>query len=583
MSRDYRHQWGLRVATLAAAAVLSAAAPTVATAATKTVDLDAQSTNGSESQCDLNVLSTFPVKVENVVTNKAVGNAFDFSWKSAGPGGFTSSAAAGSTGGVGAKWTWTTNQTVYSYTGNNCANDICFLKTAGPDPITSVCSTSCVDDGARLTISKGATADEVVLSWTGGTGPFTVYRSSSRVAIDQPANEIGSTTATTYTDRITSTGALYYKVRGASCNQRKACSTNAECNPANEGTCVSRGPFSVPGRSLYSNDITVSSASLTSSLVTFFSPPKEVFRVTSSAVPGAFSETLANNSTQPVTVVTEAYPPGCCPGDPATDHKLRCGEECVDFLTDPNNCGACGNVCGEGTCCSNGACTSLCAPGQIWCNGACIDPQNDPANCGSCGNACGDGTCCSGGTCVGETSCDAGQAFCDGICLDVLNDNDNCGACGNVCGEGTCCSNGVCEAFSACEAGRTFCDGLCYDLQNDPGNCGACGNVCPEDSTCSNGVCSPCTGEGGRKDACDNACVNLNTDPYNCGACGLSCNVSCPSGFKGVCSNGQSCRCVEGTPAPQPPSNIPPPTEPFCQNPGGPADPAPGFCPNPTQ
>lgn len=624
MSRQTGPPRGIRVALLAAFAVLLAAAPTVSTAATKTVDLDAQTANGAESQCDLNVLSTFPVKVENVVTNKAVGNTFDFSWKSAGPGGFTSSATAGSTGGVGAKWTWTTNQTVYSFTGNNCENDICFLRTSGPDSITSVCNASCVDDGATLTISKGATADEVVLSWTGGAGPYTVYRSTNRVAIDQPANQIASVSTTTYTDRFTATGATYYKVRGASCNQRKSCSTNADCNPANEGTCVSRGPFSVPGRSLFTNDVTVSSASLTSSLITFFSPPTEVFRVTSTAFPGSIQETLTNNSADPVTVVSEAFPPGCCPGDPATDHKLRCGEVCVDYLSDPNNCGACGNVCGDGTCCSNGNCVSLCADGQIWCNGVCVDPSNDPGNCGTCGNACGEGSCCSGGACVAEDACYAGEAFCDGLCrdlqndnnhcgacgsvcgegsccsegdcvsvcpegkvwcngacVDVANDSDNCGACGNVCGEGSCCSNGSCSAFDACEAGRTLCGSLCYDLQNDPNHCGACGNVCPSDSTCSNGLCSPCPGQGGRKDACDNRCVNLNTDPNNCGACGNSCNVGCPSGYKGDCSNGRSCRCVEGTPVPPPPSNIPPPTNPFCSNPNPDPVPVAGACPNP--
>jgi hypothetical protein len=40
---------------------------------------------------------------------------------------------------------------------------------------------------------------------------------------------------------------------------------------------------------------------------------------------------------------------------------------------------------------------------------------------------------------------------------------------------------------------------------------------------------------------------------------------------------------VEGTPAPQPPSNIPPPTDPICQNPNGPGAPSAGYCPNPIQ
>ena len=64
-------------------------------AATKAVDLDK---NGiAESSCALNILSTYPAKVENVVTNKAVGYAFTFSWVSAGPGGFIGSVVAPAT------------------------------------------------------------------------------------------------------------------------------------------------------------------------------------------------------------------------------------------------------------------------------------------------------------------------------------------------------------------------------------------------------------------------------------------------------------------------------------------------------
>jgi stigma-specific protein Stig1 len=607
---------------LAVGALLLSASVSAVVAATKTVDLDAQPTNGAESKCELNVLSSFPVRIENVVTNNAVGEGFEFKWFSAGPGGFISSVAPGTVPGVGTRWTWTTNQTVYAYSGNNCENDICFVKTAGVGSLGGVCSLSCVDDGVTMTASRG-TGGAVNLAWTGGTAAYTIFRSSTASQITNPANAIGSTSTLQASDTPPAGGIFFYRVRASSCLAQKACASNSQCQPASEGVCVSRGPFAVPGRSLSSTDVTVSSSSLTSSLITFFSPPKEVFRATSSAQPGGAIDALTNETTQPVTVVTEAYPPGCCPGDPATDHKLRCGEECVDFLTDPNNCGACGNVCGEGECCSNGVCSSLCsedrtfcdglcsdlqndseqcgtcgtacgegtccqggscvsecAPGQLFCNGSCVDPQNDSGNCGDCGVACGDEACCSNGACVGLTACDAGQAFCDGACIDVQNDNDNCGACGNACGEGSCCSNGVCSSNSACEAGRTLCDGLCYDTMNDPNHCGACGNVCGPEAICTNGVCSPCGNQGGRRFACDNTCVNLNTDAYNCGACGNACNLDCPSNFHGACSSGNSCRCEPGPPAPPPPSHIPPPTPPFCGNPD-PPDPVPGHCPNP--
>lgn len=620
MFRQAGRSSGKRRVAIALGVMALALASMRSVAATKTVDLDGQSANGAESKCDLNVLSSFPVQVENVVTNKAISDAFDFTWKSAGPGGFTSSAAPGTAGGVGAKWTWSTNQSVYSYTGSTCEKDICFLKTSGLDPLPGTCSLSCVQDGITLTAARGATGGGVDLAWSGGTAGYTVYRSATAQYLADPVNAVTTTSLLQYADTPPAGGVYYYLVRGTNCTTRKACASASECHPASEGTCSSRGPFSVPGRSLSASDITVSSASLTSSLITFFSPPKEIFRVTSVAQPGVVTETVTNGSTQPVTVETEAYPPGCCPADPNVPNLLRCGDACVDYLNDPNNCGACGNVCGDGACCSNGNCVSLCPDGWTWCDGQCVDLRNDSANCGTCGNVCGEGTCCQDGACVSlcapgdlwcnwqcaddeddsgncggcgvvcadGTCCDDGACaslcapgwtWCNGSCADLRNDNENCGTCGNACGADQCCNAGACA--SLCEAGRTLCGELCYDLQNDPGNCGACGNVCPEDSVCAGGACVPCSGQGGRKDACDNRCVNLNTDPYNCGACGHSCNLDCPSGFTGVCSNGQSCRCVEGTPAPQPPSNIPPPTVPVCPNPTPVPGPVPGVCPNP--
>ena len=452
-----------------------------ALAATKTVDLDAQAANGSESQCDLNVLSTFPVKIENKVTNKALGDAFNFSWPSAGPGGFTSSVPAGTSGGVGAIWTWTTSQTVYSYTGNGCGTDICFAQTAGATTNSGYCSAACLLDGASLTVGKGTNPGDIALSWAGGQPSFSIYRSTNKSSVFDTANLVGTTDQFQFTDVPPAGQVFFYAVRGIDCATRKACSADSDCSAPGDGTCVMRGPFGVPGRSLYANDVTVSSASLTSSLITFFSPPKEIFRVTSTARPGGVLDTQQNSTGNPVTVTNEAYPPGCC----EEPHRLNCGGECVEYLTDPNNCGACGNVCGPGTCCTNAQCLALCPDGYTFCPSA----------------------------------------------------------------------------------------GLCFDLQNDPDNCGACGNVCGVDNICTGGACIPCGNQGGARFECDNRCTNLNTDPFNCGTCGTSCNLSCPSGFHGVCSNGQSCRCEAGPPSPRPPSNDPEGVAPGCPNPPPPPPP----------
>jgi hypothetical protein len=433
-------------------------------AATKAVDLDGNAANGAESQCDLNVLQTFPVKIENKVTNKAVGDAYNFSWRSAGPGGFTSSVTPGSAGGVGSKWVWTTNQSVYSYTGSNCDTDLCFVQTAGPDAASNFCSNACVADGAVLTLSKGTNPGDVNLGWAGGQGPFTVYRSTSRsAALINPANAVGTTSAQQFTD-ATADGAslVLYAIRGVDCTAHKTCASDNDCNAATEGTCISRGPFSVPGRSLFTTDVTVSASSLTSSLITFFSPPKEVFRVTSSVAPGgsgvAYQQTLTNTSTQPVTVTVAAYPPGCC----LQPHQINCDGTCFDYLTDPNNCGGCGVVCGEGTYCGDGACVSVCQEDQTYCGGSCVDLQVDRQNCGACGNVC-------------ETIHPAGRCEGNDCYLD------------QICVAGGCV---VCDA-----AHHTACDNTCVDVGTDPNNCGICGSHC--DARCPAGtVSSYCNGGG---------------------------------------------------------------------------------------
>ena len=582
-------------------------------AATKTVDLDGNPANGAESQCDLNVLQTFPVMIENKVTNKSGGDAFGFSWPSAGPGGFTSSVTAGTTGGVGAKWVWTTNQSIFSYTGNSCANDVCFTQTAGPDSIASFCSDACLADATSVTIARGATAGTVVLSWTGGQSTFTIYRSTSKIGIVASANAIGTTSTQTFTDTPPGDATVFYVVRGVDCITRKACVTNTDCSAPGDGPCISRGPFGVPGRSLFSTNVTVSSASLTSSLITFFSPPTEVFRATSTAGAGGTAFTVTNSGTAPVTVTTPAYPPGCCPADPSVPHQLRCGEACVDYLNDSNNCGACGNVCGDGACCSNGSCVSLCAVGDLWCNGECADIQDDSNNCGGCGTICGDGTCCNNGTCqslcdVGRlwcnnqcvdfgndsgscgscgtpcgsgTCCDggscvsvcpAGQVWCGTECVDFANDSANCGACGTACGDGTCCNNGACESF--CPAGQVLCGTQCVDFQNDSGNCGACGNACGDGTCCNGGACvSECP--AGRT-FCNGQCVDLQHDPRNCGSCGNVCGSHGFDDHDNECNQGH---CEHD--ALYNPLSDPLPIPAVCPNPA-PTTPGPGFCHNST-
>ena len=339
-------------------------------AASKNVDLDKNGSN--ESIVDLTVISSYPAKVRNKITNKAVGKTFTFSWPSAGPGGFTSSLTAGTSTGVGTIWDWQTGQTIYSYTGSICGKDICFTPT------------------------------------------------------------------------------------------------NSSVGP--------RGPFSVPGRSLTTADITVSAASLTSSIISFFSPPQVLATATSQFVPGeGILETITNNTGSPI-IIELTGGGACCEGE----HQTLCDGECVSYLDDELNCGACGIVCdGAKTCC----------------DGECVDTGYDQRHCGACFQPAGDNLSC-----------------CGGKGTNIFEDPANCGGCGSACAEGQICSSGSCQgpygAFGptsdpasalsgdsgspdkdGCPYGTIRCGDACVDPSRDELNCGGCGNVCAEGEVCSASLC----------------------------------------------------------------------------------------------
>ena len=79
------------------------------------------------------------------------------------------------------------------------------------------------------------------------------------------------------------------------------------------------------------------------------------------------------------------------------------------------------------------------------------DLENDPENCGACGNVCGIDDVCTMGIC--EPICPAGQTLCGETCYDLLGDPDNCGTCGNQCA-----ADEYCQQDSMIEPGR------CKDL-----------------------------------------------------------------------------------------------------------------------
>ncbi|WP_437278582.1 hypothetical protein WME90_46485 [Sorangium sp. So ce375] len=133
------------------------------------------------------------------------------------------------------------------------------------------------------------------------------------------------------------------------------------------------------------------------------------------------------------------------------------GGGCGDTSSDVDNCGFCGNVCGDQHAvpsCAAGLCSLACDLGHGDCdrdaeNGCEIDFESDARNCGRCGNACSDrdaSAACEDGACV--LVCDAGFADCDGApstgCeVELGSDPFHCGACGNDCAGGAC-EDGTC-------------------------------------------------------------------------------------------------------------------------------------------
>ena len=149
-------------------------------------------------------------------------------------------------------------------------------------------------------------------------------------------------------------------------------------------------------------------------------------------------------------------------------------------------CGTCGSYvcCAEPGPYENGACVSgkceyWCVEGATDCGGTCTDLLRDPDNCGACGNVCGGATpLCFEGAC---RSCEElGGTYCDGECVNLLNDPYNCGACGHVCYGDEDCVGGMCQrtCIPDCGPGTTHGEGWC----GDDGCGGRCG--CPDGMYC---------------------------------------------------------------------------------------------------
>jgi len=233
------------------------------------------------------------------------------------------------------------------------------------------------------------------------------------------------------------------------------------------------------------------------------------------------------------------------------------GDGCeVSINDDPQNCGACGTVCSfphANPGCSNGSCAiESCQTGWGNCNnqqadGCERDVTSDPQNCGACGNVCGPYNNATAG-CVDSAcviaSCTSGYADCnatvaDGCEIDTTSDAANCGACGTVCGPyehaAAVCENSACR-MGACESGFADCDsdssdGCEIDTTSDVSHCGACDNACgPYDHAsagCADSACVIASCSSGYADCnatvADGCEIDTTSDVSHCGACDNAC------------------------------------------------------------
>lgn len=276
---------------------------------------------------------------------------------------------------------------------------------------------------------------------------------------------------------------------------------------------------------------------------------------------------------------------GALVGGECANGWLECDGRCVDWRSDPNNCGGCDVQCGPYAC-VHGVCAwpadssappddgaagsggdpwdsgsggidggaagqagsggSPCPVGEALCGTECVDLGTDPEHCGACDTSCGPDQLCDptgAGTGPGCVCSDPSLTVCNGVCVDLTTDPDHCGSCSAVCdateqsclpdpyGSGPAC---VCD-----DPNLTVCYGHCRDLLSDSNHCGSCDNVCDPiqedcvpsgDSAECVAFCDPpqtaCLGPNGR------FCTNLQDDWENCGACGNVCS------FSGLCQAG---------------------------------------------
>jgi hypothetical protein len=282
------------------------------------------------------------------------------------------------------------------------------------------------------------------------------------------------------------------------------------------------------------------------------------------------STPLPDSGPEPDTGTLDASDGGGCPTG-----EEKCNGVCVS-MNDPATCGSCTHDCNTlknvvgATTCSAGVCSvpaSSCAPGYAHCStmpdDGCETDITQPANCGSCGNACpaneplctgtqspvdggvGDAATDAGDGGVAETTSYACGSSCSGstptycpatsTCVNTQNDPNNCNGCGKACnstmvGAQATCTAGMC-GFT-CVTGFHQCGNAC----DDDTSANSCGSSCSPCTVvngtpaCSSGACEIATCNLGFQNCSgvysDGCNINTTNNVNNCGACNKACNLA---------------------------------------------------------
>jgi hypothetical protein len=183
--------------------------------------------------------------------------------------------------------------------------------------------------------------------------------------------------------------------------------------------------------------------------------------------------------------------------------KTMCGARCVNLSIAPRNCGACGNVCGAGQTCSNGACTGTSSVNNNADDGA----DNGGKNSG--GDSGNNNSSSNNGNNSGSSSSGTNSSITEGISSGISNglsngisnalsnafnrgssNSSNSGNNSNNSSNNNAYGNGNSNLTASCHAPKTMCGARCVNLSVAPRNCGACGNVCAAGQKCRGGQCS---------------------------------------------------------------------------------------------